>query len=205
MRLFLLACLVASSADAYSSQTSANGRPLRWTDATNLKFLINQAVAAGITNADGAAMITADSDPIGALQAAAATWSNIPASIVKFAPLETTPAVNDPMDRQNVIMFLDTPETRSVVGSALAVTTIIFFPDGRVLDTDIIFNPTVVFSTNLAPKTHDLQSVATHEMGHALGANHSGILAATMFQATTIQSNFEIRLSADDVAFATDA
>ena len=102
-------------------------------------------------------------------------------------------------------MFLDTPENRSVVGSALAVTSTMFFADGRIFETDIIFNPTAVFSTNLAPKTYDLQSVATHEMGHALGANHSGLLAATMFQATATQTNVQARLSADDRAFVTDS
>ena len=90
------------------------------------------------------------------------------------------------------------------MGSALAVTDIMFYTDGRIIETDIIFNPTVSFSTNLAPKTFDLQSVAAHEMGHALGANHSGLLAATMYQATAAQSNSQTRLSADDRAFVTD-
>jgi len=46
--------------------------------------------------------------------------------------------------------------------------------------------------------------VAEHEMGHALGANHSPILASTMFQATAVQSNSQTRLSADDKAFVSD-
>ena len=84
------------------------------------------------------------------------------------------------------------------------MTNILYYTDGGIAETDIIFNPTVVFSTTLAPKTFDLQSVATHEMGHALGANHSGLLAATMFQSTEAQTNAQTRLSADDRAFVTD-
>jgi hypothetical protein len=194
MRTALL-CFFAAAASAYSPQTTSTGIPLRRTDATNVKFLVN---------VNGAALITAGSDPMPALQAAANTWSNVPTSTVKFAPLEMSPAVNDPSDDLNVIVFLDTPENRSVVGSALAVTEIMFYTDGRIIESDIIFNPTVSFSTTLAPKTFDLQSVAAHEMGHALGANHSGLLAATMYQATTVQANSQTRLSADDRAFVTD-
>src|SRR5947209_14902462 len=113
--LLPLACLVAAAASAYSPQTTSNGSPLRRTDAANVRFLINQAIAAGVANADGAAMITADSDPIAALQAAANTWSSLGSSTVRFAPLETASTVNDPSDGLNAIVFLDTPETRSVV------------------------------------------------------------------------------------------
>ena len=204
MRLLLLTGVLAATANAYSPQTTSNGSPLRRTDAANVKFLVDQAIAPGVANADGAAMITADSDPLAALQAAADAWSNVSTSVVKFAPLETTSAVNNPSDNQNVIVFLDTPENRSVVGSALGVTQLMYFTDGRIAETDIIFSPTKVFSTNLAPKTYDLQSVATHEMGHALGANHSGLLSATMFQATAPQTNVQARLSADDRAFISD-
>src|SRR5258708_10455606 len=143
-------------------------------------------------------MITASSDPMAALQAAANTWSNVQSSTVQFAPLEASSAVNDPTDNKNTIVFLDTPENRSVTGSALAVTNLIFFMDGRIIETDIIFNPTVTFSTNLAPKTYDLQAVAAHEMGHALGANHSALLSSTMFQSTSAQTARQAQLSAHD-------
>ena len=155
-------------------------------------------------NADGSVEITADSDPMTALQAAAASWNNLPASTVNFLPLQTTSAVNDPTDGQHVIVFLDTPENRSVVGSALAVTFFRIRGDGAILDSDILFNPTVAFSTTLASNTYDLQSVAAHEMGHALGANHSGLLSSTMFQGVVPQNNSPASLSADDVAFASD-
>jgi hypothetical protein len=207
MRIPLLACLAATvplAAGAYTLRTTPTGIPLRAPDAANLQFLVNQSTAAGMMNADGNVEITADSDPMSALQAAAAVWNNLPTSTVSFLPLQTTAAVNDPTDNQHVIVFLDTPENRSVVGSALAVTFFHVLTDGTITDSDVIFNPTATFSTNLAPKTYDLQSVAAHEMGHALGANHSGLLASTMFQGVTLQNNSPASLSADDVAFASD-
>jgi hypothetical protein len=186
----LLACVSVSAAMAYSPVRTANGNPLRRTDAEAIRFFVNT---------DGA-----PAGSIAALQAAADAWSSIPTSAVKFLPLESTSGVADPADRRNTIVFADTPENRSVVGSALAVTALIYFENGDLVDTDIIFSPSIAFSTDLATKTYDLQSVATHELGHALGANHSGLLAATMFQGTAPQNKTQTRLSADDMAFATD-
>src|SRR5258708_14069373 len=120
MRTFLLTCLLAAVAGAYTSQTTSTGVALRRTDIASMKFLINQGVAAGIRNADGAVMITADSDPVAALQAAAHTWNTAPNSMIRFAPLTTTTLVNDASDTLTFIVFLDTPENRTLVGSALA-------------------------------------------------------------------------------------
>ncbi|HTM48002.1 MAG TPA: matrixin family metalloprotease [Bryobacteraceae bacterium] len=203
-RSAVLVCMLAAAAEAYAPQFTSNGTAIRRTDAANVKLMVNQAVAPGMLNSQGSVMIQTGSDPAAALQAAANAWSSAPASIVKFAPIETTPAVNNPDDDRSVIVFLDSPENRSVIGSALAVTDIVFLSDGKIVETDILFNPAETFSTNLTPKTFDLQSVAIHEMGHALGANHSNILAATMFQATPPQSNSQVRLSADDIAFLSE-
>jgi hypothetical protein len=205
MRLLQAFCLSVSVLHAYTPWTTSNGVPLHRADAASIQYLVNQSTAAGLKNADGAVVITADSDPMKALQAAATAWSSIPTAAVSFLPLQTTSAVNDQSDSRHVIVFLDTPETRSVAGSALAVTVASFFSDGSIADADIVFNPTVTFSTNLAPNTYDLQSVATHEMGHALGANHSGVLSATMFYGLQEQVSSPSALSADDAAFVTNA
>jgi hypothetical protein len=205
MRLFLAVFLPVSLLHAYTPWTTSAGVPLHRPDAASVQYLVNQSTAAGMTNADGNVIITPDSDPMKALQAAAATWSSVPTAAISFLPLQTTSAVNDQSDNRHVIVFLDTPDNRSVIGSALAVTVASFFNDGSIVDADILFNPTVTFSTTLAPNTYDLQSVATHEMGHALGANHSGVLSATMFYGIQAQINSASALSADDVAFVTSA
>jgi hypothetical protein len=173
-------------------------------DYANVQFLVNQAVAPGLNNANGSAWITSDSDPLGAIAGALSTWSGIATSALQFAPAGTTAAVNTPTDRQNVIVFSDTPANRSLLGSTvLALTTCMYMAsDGAITDSDIVFNPAYTFSTSMAYNTVDLQAVLTHELGHALGAGHTTVLGASMFQATSYNDNHQATLSPDDIAFA---
>jgi len=70
-----------------------------------------------------------------------------------------------------------------------------------VFDADIAFNPHVQFSTSTPPLSNaiDLLSVATHEFGHALGLDHSGIAHAVMFPAGDTGESQQRTLSADDL------
>ncbi|MBI4475102.1 MAG: matrixin family metalloprotease, partial [Acidobacteria bacterium] len=53
----------------------------------------------------------------------------------------------------------------------------------HVLEADIYFNPSLTFTTNTTAVSDrfDLQSVATHEVGHFLGLDHTTIVGSTMF------------------------
>lgn len=51
-----------------------------------------------------------------------------------------------------------------------------------IVDVDIMFNPGENFATENANSSQfDLESVATHEIGHMIGLDHSGIAHAVMF------------------------
>ena len=70
-----------------------------------------------------------------------------------------------------------------------------------VFDADIAFNPRAQFSTSTPPLANDfdLQSVATHEFGHALGLDHSGIAHAVMFPGGDTGESQQRTLSTDDL------
>jgi hypothetical protein len=70
-----------------------------------------------------------------------------------------------------------------------------------VFDADIAFNPHAQFSTSTPPlpDSFDLQSVAAHESGHALGLDHSGVAHAVMFPFGDTGASQERTLVTDDV------
>ena len=114
-------------------------------------------------------------------------------------------------------MFVDDSFSESVTGGTLAFTaaqtaTCGFFgptctfngatvTEGQILNSDILFSPSAEFSTTRAAGTYDIQAILTHELGHALGANHTNILSATMYAYSVAQDTHQESLGADDIAF----
>jgi hypothetical protein len=187
-RILLLLPAVATVL-AYAPVTTFEGIPLRRNDAGAIRFFVNREGAP-----EGAVLP--------ALQAAADSWGGVPSSAVRFEPIESDSAVADPFDGRNMIVFADTPENRSIAGSAIAVTVAVYFETGEIYESDIVFNPAYRFSTGQAEDTFDVQTVAAHEMGHALGANHSGLLSSTMYHATS-RRGAKPTVGHDDEAFLT--
>lgn len=70
-----------------------------------------------------------------------------------------------------------------------------------IVDVDIMFNPAATFATASATSSQfDLQSVATHEVGHLLGLDHSTIAHAVMYPyGDTSQIGVHTALSTDDM------
>jgi hypothetical protein len=138
------------------------------------------------------------------IQQSLAVWTGVSGTILNpasIAPLvRVTPANSCEADGINSICFDQadiafTPGvlafTRVVtadhIGEQLANGPVSSAP-GQILDADIFFNPgdsNVVFSTPAAlsanPKSYDLASILTHELGHLFGFSHSAIWGAMMF------------------------
>jgi hypothetical protein len=77
--------------------------------------------------------------------------------------------------------------TADRIGEQLGVSEVSVAP-GQILDADIYFNSgdsNITFATPLAlaanPKSYDLESILTRELGHLLGFSHSAIWNAMMF------------------------
>lgn len=117
-----------------------------------------------------------------AIHASFEAWEEIEDSAIAFSYGGTSDAKVAALDYANVISFQD--DTYEF-GLGTVAVTISFSSETNgvraLVDADIIFNPDENFSTDGTPDTFDLQSVATHEAGHFLGLNHTGIVAAVMY------------------------
>ena len=198
----MLVALTCPASAFVNSRHPVTGNSL-FRSSPNVTFLVNNQTAAGMSNSNGQKIITPNSNPLNAIRAAMSTWNDVPASAITFANPGSTAESRSIFEGQNVITFVDNTSNRQLVGDALAVTVVYFTQSAQIGDSDIVFNPDKVFSTDNEAGTFDLQSVLTHELGHSLGAGHSGLLAATMFQSTKPNSSLAARLTADDAAFAT--
>jgi uncharacterized protein (TIGR03437 family) len=187
---------------SYSDGTVAVVKRIDVTGA-GLPFYINNLIVPGVqSSASGktVTVISPGSNPVYAIKAAAASWNGVSTSAIKFLPLQSTTKLSDPNDGQNTILIGSTASDLSIVGGAVAVTYTISSSahPGDISDSDIILNPATAFSTDGSTVT-DLQAVMTHEFGHSLGLNHSGLLGATMFQYAELSERW---LSEDEIAFA---
>jgi uncharacterized protein (TIGR03437 family) len=204
-RLLVLSYLCLGPLHAYVRLVSSfTAAPLQRRDFLDIRYFLNEQTVPGLRNQNDGLTISSDSSPVEAVEAAMTSWMGIGASEIRFAPLAPTAAAESRGDGRLLISFADTPQNRSIVQGAVAVTLLTSNSRGDLTDTDILFNPALEFSTTLAQGTFDIESTLAHELGHALGLDHSGIVGATMFPVVGRASDSLATLSADEVAFAKD-
>ena len=195
------ACLFAPAAPAYIRVYTSPGVFISRPDFANVQLLLNENAVPGLRNSDGNLMITPDSDVMGAIAAAMATWNNVATSAARFAPIQTTPLLNAFNDGNSVLVFADSPAIRSMLGNSYLTLPITAARGSTILDTDILFNPIYTFSTTGAPNTFDLQSAVTSDLGIVLGAAHSAVVGASLYFDTQPNETVKQILSPEDIAF----
>ncbi|MDP1572549.1 MAG: matrixin family metalloprotease [Vicinamibacterales bacterium] len=103
-----------------------------------------------------------------------ATWTAAEAETPSFAFQGFTVAAPLSSDGRSTLGFLDRPDLDRVLGAT------VFLLDGNtgaILESDIFFNTRFTWSVAPGgePGRVDLESVATHEIGHLLGLGHSAL------------------------------
>jgi len=209
--LFLIARRITALKPVYSAQvqltrsTTGVPSPDHWDFSSfGVMYQINPAVGSNITGGMSPA--------ITAVENAFGTWKSAPNASVQITQGPNS-ALNAPgFDGINLICFVcnaDFAKESSTLAVTLTTTADAAGQDtkhgnlsqfaGQILDADIIFNPAVQFVTNGKPSSsqQDLQTVATHEVGHFFGLDHTGVVRAVMypFAGGTLTT-----LSYDDVA-----
>jgi hypothetical protein len=140
-----------------------------------------------------------------AIQDTLTVWTSVPGTLLTASTLgalqstDTAPCMSS--DGVNSICFNQSDPgfalgvlafTRVVsadtVGEQISSTTAPSTFVGEILDADVLLlpgDPNTAFATPAAlpsnPGAYDLESILTHELGHAFGFNHSGVWGAMMF------------------------
>lgn len=171
---------------------------VKWPSST-ITYRINPAQGTNITGARSLTQV---------FNASFAAWDNLSTADISITQgpdvSATTTYSGSSPDSINILKTnMTQSEYLSAAGDSLAVTINVYNDNGILVDSDILFNPGILYSTeitNTPVDRYDLQSVATHEIGHFLGLDHSSILAATMFPTIGEGTNYARVLSADEVS-----
>ena len=182
---------------------------LRWPDLTaqrGIRFIIDSRGSQDIPDKEAT---------FRTLRAAFSQWSSQPVTSLRFEDRGTSdsPIVSS-RDRENVLTFDETGAQVSAPRDAgIVALTRVNSDDrtGEIFDTDIVFNGRDFRFSLSNPQLLrypfvDIQDVATHEIGHLIGIDHTGLIGPALRRPTMNPfTNFEIQgttrtLKPDDIA-----
>lgn len=168
------------------------GEPVRWqTDAVSVVF------------DDSLALLGEPEAVQEAIVASLQTWEESGVLPVRFAVGTSSgaaPGFDPAGPNANQVLALEGPWPYDPSWPAVTITT---YDDvsGELLDADIVFDASRRWSASESPAAAalDIQDVATHEIGHLLGLEHSEVPEATMYGEGATGSTVRRSLHFDDV------
>jgi hypothetical protein len=190
----------------YTRRTSGSAQADHWDlNAFPLSYTVNPSIGSNFSGGG---------DPIQIVGASFNTWTTAPNTALAISRGPDTTIHSAAFDGVNLICFIcqdkssfgDTTDTLAVTITTTADTVgqdtkhgTGSTAAGQILDADIEFNPGVQWSTDLTVtgNQEQLQTVATHEIGHFFGLDHSAVVRAVMFP---FAPDVSTTLSYDDVA-----
>lgn len=212
MRLILpvLGALVVVMAPAFGgSQLRVGGIPLRVPENT-LVLHVSESVQAAVGEDGVVRGVDARETPesvYGLVKAAAAAWTGTGKTQLEIR-VERTAEWKLADSGLNLVTFTDPePFDTGMCDKALYIAcTLVFHTEGtgEIPMVKIAFNPYKKHSSLGQAGAHDLGVVLLHELGHAIGLDHSGALDSVMSPVVELEVQGGVdaarRLSADDVA-----